>query len=70
MKNIYLLHDEGSIHSKERVENREYKRLIQTLVTRYNNDMDTFEDNDVAMKEKLEHLERLVSEILAAVKHK
>lgn len=27
MKNIYLLHDEGSIHSKERVENREYKSI-------------------------------------------
>ena len=67
--------EDGQASSKKR--EKEYKNLIEELVTRYTNDMDTFEDNDVAMKETLEHLDRLVGEmndkmnkILAKVQHK
>lgn len=38
----------------------EYQRLMDDLVTRYTNDMDTFDDNDVAMRDQLDHLERIV----------
>ena len=41
----------------------EYQRLLCKLATRYANDMDTFEDNDVAMRDKLDHLERVVEKI-------
>ena len=58
--------DQASLEKKEKEYKKleeEYKKLIEDLVTRYTNDMNTFEDNDVAMKEKLERLERLVSEM-------
>ena len=41
----------------------QYQRLLCKLATRYANDMDTFEDNDVAMRDKLDHLERVVEKI-------
>ena len=40
-----------------------YQKLMDDLVTRYANDMDTFEDNDVAMRDKLDNLERDINEI-------
>ena len=38
----------------------EYQKLMDELVTRYTNDMNTFDDNDIAMRDQLEHLERVV----------
>ena len=53
---------EESLNEKEEKENK-YKSLIEELVTRYIHDKDTFDGNEVAMKEKLEYLERLVGEM-------